>query len=198
MSGNTGLVAAIAAAYGDLRASIRAKLAENPRDAELMMLALLVALGGFVAGIPAAFRQAQTLEEPDALVAVLSGRLFAAVFLVPLFLLALAGISHLVARLFGGKGTHHRARVALIWALVVALPIGLGSAAVGAIVLGLSLGPEAQGLAGIVSTCASLGFAWIWASFLTEAEGFDHRIRVFATLVAVFVAILSLPVLFSA
>ncbi|WP_112322623.1 YIP1 family protein [Oceanibium sediminis] len=196
--GSEGLVAAIAAAYADLRGAIRAKLEQAPRDSELVMLALLVALASFVASLPAAIRQAQGLEEPDALVAVLSARLFGAVFLLPLFLLALAGVSHLVARLFGGTGTHYTARVALIWALVVALPLGLGSAAIGAIVLGISLGPAAQGIAGILSTCASLGFAWIWATFLTEAEGFAQPVRVFATILAISLAIVALPWIFSA
>lgn len=180
-----GIVAAIAAAYPDLRKSISEKLSEAPRDAELLMLALLVALGGFIAGLPTAFRQAAALGEDGALTGVLVGRLFAAVFVVPLFLLLLAGLAHLIAKIFGGRGSHYKARVALIWALVVALPLGLANGALGPVAIGAFPGPAGQAIAGILSTAATLGFLWIWAQFLCVAEGFTKPVTVFATLLVV-------------
>lgn len=51
--------------------------------------------------------------------------LFAWVFVMPLALYALAALTHIVARVFGGHGTWFRARMALFWALLAATPMWL-------------------------------------------------------------------------
>ncbi|NNU80743.1 YIP1 family protein [Halovulum dunhuangense] len=192
-----GLLADILSAYPDLRGSIRTKLDQAPRDAQLLILIFLAAGIGFVAGLPAAREQALAVEEPDALTGVLAGRLFAAIFITPLVLFALAALSHVAARIFGGRGSFWSARLALVWAVIVALPLLVVSAALDPI-LGAALGAYGVGLSTILSTVAGFGFLWIWAVFLAETEGFRAPIRVFALILVLPAIAASIPLLFGA
>ena len=140
---------------------------------------------GFVAQLPALVRRAR---EPDAAFetalreesaangldvpadivdakfeALISGALLGWLFLMPLVLYGLAFLSHLVARLAGGRGTPLRARVALFWSFLATMP--------GLLLLGLTVGfvgpGPAQALVGLVTLC---GFVWIWTQSLYVAE----------------------------
>jgi len=82
----------------------------------------------------------------------------------PLMFYAVAAISHVIAKLFGGKGTWYTARLALFWSLLATTPAAL--------LYGLMagfLGPVAAGthLVGLVWLAA---FAVIWLQTLREAE----------------------------
>ena len=182
-----GLVAEIVAAYRDLPGAARRKLDEQPRDPQLLVWILVASIMGFVAGLPDAMRDARALERPDAVAGVLSGRLFAAIFLTPLMVYLVGFLSHLVARVFGGQGDFWSARVALVWALVVAIPLVL----LGGLVQGVAATsglPAMMMLAGLVSFVTLLGFLWIWAQFLAVAEGLYSVRRIFA----IFLTIISL------
>ncbi|WP_092775912.1 hypothetical protein [Jannaschia pohangensis] len=95
--------------------------------------------------------------------ALFSGAIMGWIFIVPVFLYILAFLSHQIARLFGGRGTGLRARVALFWSVLAVTPamllLGLTSGFIGA-------GP-AQTLVGTVAICA---FIWIWLNSLYVAE----------------------------
>jgi len=95
--------------------------------------------------------------------ALFSGAIMGWIFIVPIFLYILAFLSRQVARLFGGRGTGLRARVALFWSALAVTPamllLGLTSGFVGA-------GP-AQGLVATGTLCA---FIWIWLNSLYVAE----------------------------
>ncbi len=179
-----GLVGSILLSYRDLRGGMAAFLAQNPRDSQLLVLALLAAVIGFIAGLPNAVVQARTLEAEDPLTAVLSVRLFAALFMTPLMLFTVAALSHLVARMFGGSGTFWSARAALIWAVIVALPLVLLSGMVSGVAAlwpGTALGALSAG----TSVVLSLSFFWIWSQHLAEAEGFIRAGRVFALILVI-------------
>lgn len=85
--------------------------------------------------------------------------------LIPVLYLV-AAISHWIARIRGGQGSHYGARMALFAALVTVSPAML----LQGLVAGM-IGPGPQlTLVGIV---VIVGFLWIWLSMLIEAERGD-------------------------
>ena len=93
----------------------------------------------------------------------LGGALLASLFLLPLLAYAVAGLSHLVAKVFGGRGQGFGARLALFWALLAVTPVVLLQGLVAGMV-----GPSPGLIA--VQLLAGGGFLWIWLSMLIEAE----------------------------
>lgn len=127
--------------------------------------ALALCMGGcvamFVAQWPPLARQAYLSGEE--LQMLLGGTLMGVVFILPLVLYALAGLSRLVARLLGGQGTGYGARLALFWALVAATPLILLHGLVAGFV-----GPgPAKSLVGLLWL---LAFGWIWIGGLLRSE----------------------------
>ncbi|PUB12780.1 YIP1 family protein [Yoonia sediminilitoris] len=89
---------------------------------------------------------------------------YSLVIMLPLVMYAIAALSHLVARLFGGKGGFYGARLALFWSLLTTAPLFL--------LHGLVRGFIGAGLqANIVGGILLLVFGWIWLQCLREAEG---------------------------
>lgn len=90
--------------------------------------ALAVLLGAclliFVSQWPGHARAAY-LDPATPLDARLGGALMGTMFLLPLLAYAVAGLSHLVARVFGGRGTGFGARLALFWSLLAVSPLML-------------------------------------------------------------------------
>ncbi|MEM9320852.1 MAG: hypothetical protein AAGA70_17880 [Pseudomonadota bacterium] len=93
---------------------------------------------------------------------LLAGSLFAWLCGAPLLAYAIAAISHLIARIFGGRGTWYSARLAFFWTLLATTPAWL--------FYGLMAGLAPGGgelVAGILLTA---GLVVIWALTLYEAE----------------------------
>ncbi len=88
---------------------------------------------------------------------------FSAVIILPLFMYALAALSHLVAKVFGGKGSWYSARLALFWTLLATSPLLLFYG----LVRGL-IGPGTQSL--LVGAIGAVVFLLIWVQTLREAE----------------------------
>lgn len=88
---------------------------------------------------------------------------FAAVIVLPLVMYGVAALSHLVAKLFGGKGSFYTARLALFWTLLAMSPLILFYG----LVRGL-IGPGDQ--ATLVGGVGGLAFVIIWLACLREAE----------------------------
>lgn len=157
-----GLTGDILASWRHPRATIRRQLAGGVQEDRALMLLMLGCGGLFVAQWPRLAREA-ALDPAVPLEARLGGALLGLLFLAPLALYALAAVSHLLARLLGGRGSFGAARIALFWSLVVALP-------------GFLLHGLAQGFLGAVPATRILGWAvlavflTIWFLSLSEAE----------------------------
>ena len=81
----------------------------------------------------------------------------------PLALYALAALTHLVARLFGGKGSQSSARLALFWSLLATTPLLL--------LHGLTMGFIGAGAAAtLVGAVWLILFLWIWTQSFWVAE----------------------------
>ena len=149
-------------AWAQPRALIREKLAGGVRDDRA--LAVIMGAGAllFVAQWPILSRAA-FLDPATPLEARLGGALMACLFVLPLLAYFVAQISHLIAKLFGGKGSAFGARLALFWALLAVTPAML--------LQGLLAGFLGQAVGVIAVQLAVLaGFLWIWLSMLKEAE----------------------------
>ena len=168
------ITADILAAWKGPRQFIRAKRAEALPEATLLVLMMAACFLIFVARWPSLARDAELqrqaavaggvpADQVPSLQALMGINLFVLVFVLPLILFALAAISHIVARLFGGKGDHRGARLSLVWALLAVAPAmlfqGLVAGLVGA---GLQLTLVGVLVAGV--------FLWLWVSMLIETE----------------------------
>lgn len=115
----------------------------------------------FFGQLPRLSREAHlTGRELDML---MGGALLAWVFLAPLMLYALAALSHLVAKVFGGQGSWYSARLALFWSLLASTPLLLLHGLVAGFI---GPGIELQ----LVGAIWLAVFLWFWISSLRSAE----------------------------
>lgn len=140
---------------------MRRLLAAGPREDRALAILMGACLLVFIAQWPAISRRAH-LEDLE-LNALLAGALFGWLFIAPLGLYLLAALSHLVAKLFGGKGGWYGARLALFWSLLASTPLILLN--------GLVAGFIGKGAALSIVGLAWFGvFLWFWMASLRVAE----------------------------
>jgi hypothetical protein len=152
----------ILALWRQPRSTFRARLEEVPRE-DRAFAVLMGACGlTFVAQWPALARAAH-LDPAVPLDARMGGALMATLFMLPLIAYGLAALSHLAARVLGGRGSFHGARLALFWALLGAMP--------GVLFYGLAAGLAGPGPAlTLTGVAVFAGFLWLWLTLLAEAE----------------------------
>lgn len=151
----------ITATYRGPGAVVRRLLARGPREDRALVYVMAACTIVFVAQMPRLAREAHlTGQELNML---LGATLLAWVFIAPLLLYVLAGISHLIARVFQGQGSHYGARLALFWALLASTPLILLHGLVAGFV---GPGLEMQ----IVGFVWLLVFGWFWIGGLIAAE----------------------------
>lgn len=85
------------------------------------------------------------------------------IFLLPFGLYLLAGASHLIAKVVGGKGSFYGARIALFWGLLASTPLILLNGMVAAFI---GPGPEQTAVAVIWFVI----FIWFWLRGLIVSE----------------------------
>lgn len=152
----------IVATWRRPRSVMRSLLAQGRREDRALMFLILACGIIFVAQWPALSRAA--FEDPSVpFDARLGGALFGWLFWMPLLAYGLAAVSHLVARVFGGRGTWYSARLALFWALLATTPAWLFHGLVRGFI---GPGPAEQ----LVGTGLLLAFVTIWGISLREAE----------------------------
>lgn len=185
-----GLVDAIGRGWRGPRAAMAAELDRGLNEGRALVH-LMIACGlFFVASLPNAVREARGLGIDDAVEGAVSAHLFAWLALAPLLAYALAALVHLAARGFGARGGFLAARAAVFWSLLLAAPLALALAVLGAIV-------EIAAPV-VLPWLAPLGYAvlaaWVWffAASLAEAEGFAATGPVAAVVAAAFAAVAGL------
>ncbi|GAA6150141.1 YIP1 family protein [Pseudooceanicola nitratireducens] len=154
------VMADIAASYRGPVPVLRRRIAgEQESRALAILMAGCVLL--FIAQWPRLSRQAfETGAEVQMLI---GGSLMALVFMLPLILYVLAGLSHAIARVFGGKATPYAARMALFWALLASAPVFL----LNGLMEGF-IGPSLQ--TSLTSALALAVFLWFWLAGLFAVE----------------------------
>ena len=144
------------------RVVMRELLAQGAREDRALATLIAAAIIMFVAQWPMHARAAH-LDPAIPLEARLAGAGMGAIFILPLVAYAIAALSHLLARVFGGRGAGWRARMALFWAMLAVSPAVLLRGLVAGFI---GPGPELT-LAGAV---LAVGFLAIWGAGLRVAE----------------------------
>lgn len=151
----------IVATYRGPGAQMRRLLARGESEPRALALCMAGCLILFIAGLPALARQAH-LTGSD-LQMDMGGALLGTIFILPLVLYAAAALVHVVARMLGGQGTPHGARLALFWAMLASSPLillnGLVAGFIGA-------GPE-QTLVGAIWFAV---FIWFWIGGMRSVQ----------------------------
>ncbi|MGR3467463.1 MAG: YIP1 family protein [Shimia sp.] len=127
--------------------------------------AIAILAGGclmlFLAQWPRRAREAAVSD--DSLLQLLTYDLFGTLFLLPLLMYALGALGHIIAKIFGGKGTWYGARLALFWSLLATAPI--------LVLWGMTLGFLGEGLQSyLVGLVWFIVFLVFWTVTLREAE----------------------------
>lgn len=150
------------------RPVIRELLSEGRREDRAIAYVMVACILIFVSQWPrlareaAGFDLATGAEAPD-LQMTLTYALFAWIVVAPLLLYMLAGVTHLLAKAVGGKGSFYAARIALFWSLLATAPA-------------LLLYGLLAGFQGPVASTQIIGALWlfafvlIWGLSLIEAE----------------------------
>lgn len=148
--------------YRRPRLVMRELLQKGQREDRVLVFLMLACLLIFVSTLPKLARDAH-LDPSVPLDARIGGALLAWMCIAPLFLYVIAALSHVLARVIGGKGSWYSARLALFWSLLVVAPVWLFYGLVAGFV-GAGGAQTAVGL--IVAAC----FAYLWGASLREAE----------------------------
>ena len=147
--------------YRNPRAVFRRRVGDGPREDRALAVLMFACALVFAAQMPRLARQA--FETGEELNMLMGGALLAWLFIMPLVLYALGTLSHVIARIFGGKGSTYSARFALFWALLCATPLWL----LWGLVAGF-IGPSVQ--LSLVGFVALVVFVLFWSINLREAE----------------------------
>ncbi len=136
-------------------------LSAGTREDRALAMLMAGCVLAFISQLPRLAREAHLTGEE--LNPMLGGALFAWLFIAPLMFYLIAALSHLVARLFKGKGDWFGARLALFWAFLAASPLML-------------LNGLTAGFVGPGAALTLVGFVWfvafmvIWLVSLKVAE----------------------------
>lgn len=148
--------------YRAPRVVIRRHLDRGVDEGRVLMFLVVACLMVFISQWPNVSRQAH-LDPSIPLDMRLGGAMLGWLFIAPLFFYALSGVSYMVARVMGGKGTTYGARLALFWSMLVVAPLwllhGLIAGMIGA-------GPQLT----VVGLLLVGAFFWVWISSLIETQ----------------------------
>ena len=152
----------IVASYRRPGEIVRRRLGAHERaEAGALMTVFLACFLVFVAQWPRLSREAHLTGQE--LQPMLAGALLGWIFIAPLALYGLAGLTHFVVRRMGGQASYTEARMALFWGLLAASPLWL----LWGLIAGF-VGPgPALDAVGIVALLAFLG---IWGTALYSVE----------------------------
>ena len=110
----------ILATYRHPKAVALRRQADGPREERALAVLMAACVVIFVAQWPRLSREAHLAETE--LGPLLGGALMGWVFMAPLFFYAVAFVTQIILKLFGGT-TGYRARMALFWALLAGSPL---------------------------------------------------------------------------
>ena len=152
----------IVASWRRPRQVLRSMLNHGRREDRAIAFVMIACFLMFVGQWPKLSREA-FLDPSVPLHARLAITFFSMMMVMPFMLYVFAGISHLVAKLFRGRGTFYSARLALFWSLLVAAPLFLLNGLVAGFI-GQGSASDATGLVTLLSCLV------IWLACLIEAE----------------------------
>ena len=151
----------IVATYRGPGTVMRRLLGRGVREDRALIYLMIGCLMVFVAQTPRLARQA--FETGEELQMLLGASLMAWLFIAPLLLYVIAGLTAVVARVFRANLTGYGARMALFWALLASCPLML--------LWGLTAGFVGPGIEmTLVGLLWCAAFLWFWISGLIAAS----------------------------
>lgn len=117
------LVGDIARSFVAPRRSMRVQIEAGITEEQTLFYAMLAGVLNLIAQTPALYRRSLTSE--DAFAGLFAAQFVSSVFMLPLALLLLGGLTHLILKLFRGKADWRTARRAFVWPVLVASPFVL-------------------------------------------------------------------------
>lgn len=152
----------IVASYGGPGKVVRRILEEGAREDRALIFLMIGCLLFFVGQTPRLAREAFETEQDLGM--LMGASLMAWIFIAPLVLYLLAGLTYLLAKAFRSAITAFGARLALFWALLASSPLVL--------LWGLTAGFVGQGLElTLVGLLWFAIFMWFWiGGFLAAAR----------------------------
>ncbi len=148
-------------AHKQPRQVMRKLLDMGQREDRALAMLMAACFVMFISQWPWRAREAH--ETGGSLTDLIQNDLFALIFVLPLIAYGFAALTHMIARIFGGRGGWYGARLALFWSLLASTPLlvlaGLVKGFIGP-------GPENT----LVGALWFAIFLWIWISSLWEAE----------------------------
>lgn len=148
--------------YRHPREVLRRLLDNGQREDRALVYLLVACLLVFISTLPRLAREAH-IDPSVPLEARIGGALLAWLCIAPLVLYVLAALSHVIAKLFGGRGSWFSARLALFWSLLAVAPVWL----LYGLIAGFIGAGAAQNVVGMIVTAC---FAYLWGASLLEAQ----------------------------
>lgn len=182
-----GMLRGILTFYTDPRGSVRAMLDSRPSEAQILVFGVLAC------AILTARRiiTISVLADDDTdVMGQISANLVSLMFLMPIFLYALAALGTLLARAFRGVGSWQDGRAAFFWAVLVSAPVVFLGSMVQLFVPNLpAMAFAALGQVGAVV------LAWALAQTFAETFRFRRTWAVFAVICALVLLLLGVVLL---
>jgi hypothetical protein len=139
------------------------KLGKGLRENQLLAWVMFACLISLVARLPELLARHRLGDINQPFEALVSANMVAMLIFAPLFLYALAAVSHVIAHTIGGQGSGQSARLALFWTLIALQPLAILSGLLSAI-------NAPQIVLGTVSAVSVAAFLWVWLSGLRATE----------------------------
>lgn len=160
------LVGEIVSAYRAPKQLMKVQLAKSGEE-RILLLALLFCFLTFIARLPELAFITGSLQSTVPFSARVVAMFVSSVLMAPLMMYLVAAISHFVLRLFGARGTWREARLALMWAALVSVPLVLISGALKVLAPGL--------LFSVATLATGVVFLWQWVMCLQVVEFSPHE-----------------------
>jgi len=154
------LVGEIARAYAAPKAAMRTQLAKMTEE-RILLYAFLFSFLNYLARLPSLSMIAAQISDVE-FAGLAMANFVTNVLMAPLVMYLIAALSHVVLRLFGGQASWREARLAIMWAALVSLPMVLGTGILKVLVADLAIS--------VATTATGVVFLWQWAKCLQVVE----------------------------
>lgn len=155
------LVGDIARSFLAPRKSMRDQIDAGITEEQTLFYAMLCGLFNLIAQTPALYRR--SLISEDNFNGLFAAQFVSSVFMLPLALLLLGGLTHLILKLFRGKADWRTARRAFVWPVLVASPFVLLSGIFNVLATGVMTNFA-------IGLTTAMVFVWQFCSCQAEAE----------------------------
>jgi hypothetical protein len=146
--------------YSAPKTVLARRLADIPGEPQLLAYVVFATILSFLARLPGMIG-GNTTGQP--LEAVVGANFVASIIFAPLFFYAVAALTRLASKVFGGQGSWQSARLALFWPLIALQPLLIMAQFLEALAL------PALVLVG-VSWASGLVFLWFWYTGMQLSE----------------------------